>query len=280
MIEAVNYLAERNDIVVDDLSFLNPGDQRSAVSVNSAKALNNPDWPVRALVTSVGNYATRHYEGVFEPSEEGLGLGLPAAGTTHQFRASEETTDALNRGPLSWNEFFLRSGQQAIIALFWNDPWSDTKNDYDLYLLDLARPAGNRVVASSRGSQEGERGQVPREIIDFTNNGPEGFFAVVVQNWESRAPTKAIEIYVTSNSLLPGYATVLNLQYQSGERAGAERRRRRGHLRGGDRPSRPRPGHDRAVQQPRAYEQRSGEAGHRRRRSRDGDGQRWVHSTL
>ena len=216
MIEAMNYLAERNDIVVDDLSFLNPGDQRSAVSVNSAKALNNPDWPVRALVTSVGNYATRHYEGVFEPGEEGLGLGLPATGTTHQFRASEETTDALNRGPLSWNEFFLRSGQQAIIALFWNDPWSDTKNDYDLYLLDLARPAGNRVVASSRGSQEGERGQVPREIIDFTNNGPEGFFAVVVQNWESRAPTKAIEIYVTSNSLLPGYATVLNFNTRAG----------------------------------------------------------------
>ena len=42
MMAAVNFLAANSDIVVDDLGFFFPDDQQSAVSRNTAAALNNP----------------------------------------------------------------------------------------------------------------------------------------------------------------------------------------------------------------------------------------------
>jgi hypothetical protein len=47
--QAVNYLASTNDIVVDDLGFFGDAyDGTSAVSSNTAAALNNPAYPIRA----------------------------------------------------------------------------------------------------------------------------------------------------------------------------------------------------------------------------------------
>src|SRR5262249_38063502 len=46
--QAVNFLAESNDIVLDDIGFFGePYDGTSAVSTNTARALNNPDYPIR-----------------------------------------------------------------------------------------------------------------------------------------------------------------------------------------------------------------------------------------
>src|SRR5205814_712679 len=56
--QAVNFLAASNDVVLDDIGFFGePYDGTSAVSSNTAAALNNPAFPIRAYFTSVGNNA-------------------------------------------------------------------------------------------------------------------------------------------------------------------------------------------------------------------------------
>ena len=60
--QAVNFLAASNDVVLDDIGFFGePYDGTSAVSANTAAALNNPSFPIRAYVTAVGNDADEHY---------------------------------------------------------------------------------------------------------------------------------------------------------------------------------------------------------------------------
>ena len=67
--QAVNFLAASNDVVVDDLGFFGePYDGTSAVSSNTAAALNNDANPIRAYVTAVGNAADEHYFGTYTDS--------------------------------------------------------------------------------------------------------------------------------------------------------------------------------------------------------------------
>ena len=68
-VQAVNYLASTNDIVVDDLGFFGDAfDGTSVVSAGTATALNNPAYPIRAYFTAVGNSADEHYYGVYQDS--------------------------------------------------------------------------------------------------------------------------------------------------------------------------------------------------------------------
>ena len=68
-VQAVNYLASTNDIVVDDLGFFGDAfDGTSVVSTGTATALNNPAYPIRAYFTAVGNSADEHYYGVYQDS--------------------------------------------------------------------------------------------------------------------------------------------------------------------------------------------------------------------
>ena len=205
MIEAVNYLAARNDIVVDDLGFVFPDDQQSAVSVNTAAALSNAAWPIRAYITAVGNYARRHYAGRFEAGPDGRTLGLESAGVVHRFGAAAGTTDAGGQGPASFNEIFLDTGDSTFLVLFWDDPWGESTNDYDLYLLD----SQNERVAVS-GDGQGVTSDLPRERLTFTNEGPPGAFRIVVQNFQDEAAARQLELFAFFSPVLPGEATALN----------------------------------------------------------------------
>ena len=205
MIEAVNYLAARNDIVVDDLGFVFPDDQQSAVSVNTAAALSNAAWPIRAYMTAVGNWARRHYTGAFEAGPDGRTMGLESAGAVHRFRAAQGTTDAQGEGPAPANEIFLDQGDTAFVVLFWDDPWGESSNNYDLYLLN----SQNVRVAASREVQ-GVTNDLPRERLTFRNEGPAGRFRIVVQNFQDGAAARELELFAFFAPVLPGEATALN----------------------------------------------------------------------
>ena len=190
---AVNYLASTNDIVMDDLGFFGDAyDGTSAVSTNTAAALNNPDYPIRAYVTSVGNAADEHYFGAYEDSGvDGASIaGIGAAGHLHLFRQSDDTTDVLGIGPQPFNVILLPRGGEAAIFLSWDDPMGRAANNYDLFLIE--RSTG-RVVASSTDVQRGA--QDPVEVIDFVNNGASGFFQIVVQNVRSAAQSKQLNLF-------------------------------------------------------------------------------------
>src|SRR5207245_10347715 len=90
--QAVNFLAASNDVVVDDIGFFGePYDGTSAVSRNTAAALNNPDFPIRAYFTSVGNDADEHYFGSYVSSGvDGTTIGgITNPGRLHLFRSEE-----------------------------------------------------------------------------------------------------------------------------------------------------------------------------------------------
>ena len=204
MIEAVDYLAQRTDVVVDDLSFHFPDDQRSAVSLNTAAALNHPAWPIRAYVTAAGNWALRHYEGEFRAGPGGRTLGLTGAGPVHLF-GRDGATDQLGRGEAPYNEIRLESGDELRAVLHWNDPWGDSTNDYDLFLLDESG-----AVVASGAAQQGVSTRNPRERIVYQHDGESGRFRLVVQNAGGRAAPRRLEMFAFGPKALEPDGTILN----------------------------------------------------------------------
>src|SRR5438876_5419451 len=192
--QAVNFLAASNDVVVDDIGFFGePYDGTSSVSRNTAAALNNPDFPIRAYFTSVGNSADEHYIGTYVSSgvdgSTVSGIGNP--GRLHLFQRTADTTDVLNLGPQPYNVIALPANGEVVIFLSWNDPFGASANNYDLYLVQQST---GRVVASSTDAQNGR--QDPVEVIDYVNRtGAQDFFRIVVQNVRDAAQPRDLNIY-------------------------------------------------------------------------------------
>lgn len=180
MIAAVRYFAQRVDVIVDDLGFIYPDDQQSDVSRNTAEALANPVWPLRAYITAAGNQARNHWSGTFNAGGYARELGLPNPGPVHVWWRNA----ALNR-------FRLRADEQVVIALHWNEPWGRAKNDFDLYLIS---PSGE-IAAASTGRQAINTFD-PQETLIYQNTGGDGRFAVVVQNWRGAAAALELELFV------------------------------------------------------------------------------------
>lgn len=180
-IAAVRHFAQRVDVIVDDVGFLYPDDQQSEVSQNTAAALAQPDWPLRAYVTAAGNWAQMHWAGRFSPGGESAGLGLPNPGTLHHWAENE---------PI--NGLHLASGAQVVVALYWDEPWGKAQNDFDLYLLDER----GEIAASSADRQAvDEDKHDPREVLRYRNEGASGRFGLVVQNWRGAAAAQELEVF-------------------------------------------------------------------------------------
>ena len=192
--QAVNFLAASNDIVVDDIGFLGEAyDGTSSVSQNTAAALNNPDFPIRAYFTSVGNDADEHYIGTYVPSgvDGGSVSGITNPGRLHLFQRTADTTDVLGLGPQPFNVVALPPNAEIAIFLTWNDPFGGSANNYDLYLVQQST---GRVVASSTDVQSGR--QDPVEVIDYVNRtGQQDFFRIVVQNVRDAAQPRDLNIF-------------------------------------------------------------------------------------
>jgi len=192
--QAVSFLAASNDVVVDDIGFFGePYDGTSAVSRNTAAALNNPDYPIRAYFTSVGNSADEHYIGTYVSSgvDGATVSGISNPGRLHLFQRTADTTDVLNLGSQPYNLIALPPNGEVVIFLSWNDPFGASANNYDLYLVQQST---GRVVASSTDLQTGR--QDPVEVIDYVNRtGGQDFFRIVVQNVRDAAQPRDLNIF-------------------------------------------------------------------------------------
>src|SRR5581483_2092196 len=191
--QAVNFLAASNDVVLDDIGFYGePYDGTSAVSRNTAAALNNGSYPIRTYVTSVGNDADEHYYGSYADSGvDGSTInGIANGGHLHLFQRTGDTTDALGLGSQPYNVIQLPANGEVAIFLSWDDPFGGSRNNYDLYLV---RQSSGAVVASSRTVQNG--GQDPVESIDYVNTGAADFFRIVVQNVNNAAQPKTLNLF-------------------------------------------------------------------------------------
>ena len=190
---AVNFLAASNDVVLDDIGFYGePYDGTSNVSKNTAAALNNPAWPIRAYFTSVGNDADDHYYGAYADSGvDGATIsGITTPGRLHLFQRTADTTDVLNLGAQPYNVIALPQNGEAAIFLSWNDPFGGSSNNYDMYLVQQST---GKVVASSTDVQNGR--QDPVEVIDYVNRGAADRFLIVVQNVRGAAQPRNLNIF-------------------------------------------------------------------------------------
>lgn len=140
---AVNCLAERVDIIVDDISWINVGpyDGTSLVSVNTALALNSSGNPLRAYMTAVGNLARSHYQEKFSScGSEGV----------HQFTATARTVDRDGIGPSCSNPILVAPRTTLKVFVQWNEPFGGACDDYDAYLF----PHGSlEILAYSENPQ-------------------------------------------------------------------------------------------------------------------------------
>ena len=187
-IAAVNHFAQRVDIIVDDVSFILPADQRSDVSVNTTSALRHPTWPLRLYVTAVGNWAESHWAGVWSPGPDGAQIGLPAPGRTHLFRDPGRPRWLLGAG----NGLEVEPGDQIRVALFWSDSWGRSTNDYDLYLMSEA----GAILASSETRQGvGVDNHLPREHLEYTHTGAAAALFVVIQNHNNDAGPVEFDLF-------------------------------------------------------------------------------------
>ena len=191
--QAVNYLAANNDVVVDDLGFFGlAADGTSAVSMNTAGALNNPSNRIRTYITSVGNDADKHYLATYANSGvDGTTIsGITNSGNLHLFQPSGDTTDVLALGSQTHNVILLPRNGEVVVALTWDDKFGSSSNNYDLYLVQQST---GRVVARSTDGQSG--GQDPVEFLDFTNTSATDYFYVVVQNVRNQAQPRQLNLY-------------------------------------------------------------------------------------
>ena len=191
--QAVDFLAASNDIVLDDLGFFAESyDGTSTTSSNTARALNNPAFPIRGYFTSVGNAADEHYYGSYVDSHvDGRTVpGIVRAGNLHLFQQTDDTTDVLGLGPLPYNVISLPRGGEVAIFLSWDDPAGASGNNYDLYLVNEAT---GRAVAASVDVQRGA--QDPIEFIDYVNPGVGARFRIVVQNAGNAAQPRNLNLY-------------------------------------------------------------------------------------
>ena len=191
--QAVNFLAASNDVVLDDIGFFGePYDGTSAVSTNTAAALNNPGFPIRAYFTAVGNDADEHYYGAYADSGvDGTSIcGITTPGHLQLFQRTADTTDVLGLGAQPYNLISLPQNGEVAIFLTWNDAFGASGNNYDLYLVQQST---GQVVAKSTDVQAGR--QDPSEFIDYVNKGAADSFRIVVQNVRGAAQPKNLNLF-------------------------------------------------------------------------------------
>ncbi len=199
--QAVNTLAQKNDIVMDDLGFFGlPQDGTSTISVNTANALNSASNPIRAYYTAVGNLSDSHYLGPYRDSGTD---GFPITnrhGDLHLFQSNVDTADTLGSGPQTFNEIKLQgttstkqsTGGEVIVILSWDDTFGSSSNDFDLFLVQHGT---NTIVASDIG-KTCEGSTLPVACLSFVNNGSaDTFYDILIQNPSNASATKTLNLF-------------------------------------------------------------------------------------
>ena len=187
-IAAVNHYAQRVDIIVDDVSYAFPADQRSDVSVNTTRALRHPDWPLRLYVTAAGNWAESHWAGEWRPGNDGLTIGLANPGATHRFNGTTGAGMLYGAG----NAFTVEPESHIRLALFWDDEWGRSTNDYNLFLMSGV----GTILASSKTTQGiGANSHMPSEHLEYVHEGEAMELYVVIQNHNNDAEPVSFDLF-------------------------------------------------------------------------------------
>jgi len=212
--QAVDYIAANTDVGVDDIGFLlsdsqttYPFDGTSAVSTNTATNLNTDANPIRGYFTAVGNLVFNHWAEPWTPAGVTSTLTCPngtsATGDVQLFLPTSNTIDDGGVGSHAWNPLLLQVPPGATVGVFltWNDPFSGSSNDYDLFLYPLQGNglASSVSLACSINPQTGT--QPPSEELAYTNNtaGAQQV-GILIQNFNNVAAARNFDLFVVNTA--------------------------------------------------------------------------------
>ncbi len=206
--QAVNYLAANTDVVVDDVSFLSslPFDGTSPVSTNTATDLNTDSNPIRGYFTAVANQAFDHWGEPWTNSGTNLTLACPAsqgglsgAGNVQLFQGTTNTKDATTFGPSNANFLQVPNGATLTVILAWDDPFSASTNDYDLFLYLIQSNTLTTPLRCSVNPQTGT--QPPIEALSYTNSsGAMQQVGIVIQSSVNAAAARNFDMFIINSA--------------------------------------------------------------------------------
>jgi hypothetical protein len=163
-ISAINDLVEAEcDIIVCDLAFFNTGPYDGVNNTGAmaySNALTGDDPPI--VLTSVGNFAQKHYQGVVSDNDNDRFHAFSGTDETMRIRIQPgETVDVY----LSWDE--TPAG---------NSDFNAAQQDFQLFLLDPTELSINNPICPACGiasnrPQSGLQGQTPQEQITVAVSG-------------------------------------------------------------------------------------------------------------
>lgn len=204
--QAVDWLTSNTDITVDDLSCQTPPfDGTSALSSNTANDLNTDANPIRGYFTAVANQVFDHWGESWTDSGRSLTLACPASaggastiGDVQIFQATANTTDSAKLGPYLANPVILQNGWTLSAQVAWNDAFTGSSNDYDLYLYSVQNGTLVAPVACSQNPQTGT--QPPVENLSYTNNsGAAQEVAILIQDVNNAAAARNFDTFVSGS---------------------------------------------------------------------------------
>ncbi|MFY1111297.1 MAG: PGF-pre-PGF domain-containing protein [Methanosarcinaceae archaeon] len=133
-------------VVCDDIGWLGePYFEDGVVASHVAEVIKTHDI---LYVSSAGNAAESHYQGMFYDAGNGW----------HDFSGG--------RGDVKNLRLNISPSEEVWVFLEWDDPWRQSGNDYDLYLID---ENSSEIIMDSIDTQDGNG--LPLEYVLYSNEG-------------------------------------------------------------------------------------------------------------
>ncbi len=165
------------DIICDDIGWLTePFFEDGIVAQHIEDLISTNDI---IYVSSAGNAADAHYQGLFHELEDGIADFSGGSNLAHPY--------------LYVN---LAEGEEVRIVMEWNDPFGGSSNDYDLFLYN---DNTGDLLAQSLYTQNGN--DDPLEGFSYTNNTGDAIDVAIVAHADNAPIDKILEIYVYGGSM-------------------------------------------------------------------------------
>jgi hypothetical protein len=180
-IQAVEFFSNNGvDIIVDDIGYLDePYFQDGSVAQAAAAAVSQGI----IFVSAAGNDQDRHYQALYVDVDPG-----DAESNNHDYGKADG-------GPSRTRMMVeVPPNGVSVVVLQWSDPFGESSNDYDLFLVD---PSDGTVLDSSTRVQDGD--DDPIESAGVINSGSisSGVFEIVIDKFSGKDQT--LEIYFNGN---------------------------------------------------------------------------------
>ncbi|WP_231585402.1 S8 family serine peptidase [Methanosarcina sp. WWM596] len=167
-------IAEGCQIICDDVGWPDePFFEDGIVASHIKEVIESQDI---LYVSAAGNDAGRHYQGMFFDNGSGW----------HDFSSGASTYQNIRMD--------VPSGEKVTVVLQWNDPWSCSVNDYDLYLYDCC---SGKEIGSSEKVQSGA--ETPLEYLKYVNR-EEAAKTVGISVKKHSGEDRVLEVYIYPNS--------------------------------------------------------------------------------